>query len=81
MNCSSRKVLIVGVKTEECTYCNVPVDVITAFEVHAPTAGFVRKFIAYGNVELPVDVVITVEGYLRLAGRRYQRYCGKKRYV
>lgn len=58
MECLSVDVLIVGVEGHKQSDTGVGGDVVTAFEVHAPTAGLVRESVVERYVELPVDIGI-----------------------
>ena len=76
---SAREIFVVGVETQETANCNLGSDIVSTFEIHTPTAGGARKIVAQWDVELPVDIIIGIQRYLCLAGRRH-RCCGSKKY-
>ena len=60
--CLATEVFVVAVVSQESTECNVRGYVITTFKTHTPSAGFISEVVAQGEVELPIDVGITVIG-------------------
>ena len=64
--CLASEIFMVAVVGQEASQCEIRRYVITAFEVHTPSAAFIGKVVTHGEVELPIDVGITVIGHLCL---------------
>ena len=64
--CLTSEVFVIAMISQESTESKVWSDVVTTFEAHTPSAGFISEMVAQGEVELPIDIGITVIGQLCL---------------
>ena len=64
--CLASEVFVIAMISQESTESKVWSDVVTTFEAHTPSAGFISEMVAQGEVELPIDIGITVIGQLCL---------------
>ena len=60
--CLASEVFVIAMISQESTESKVWSDVVTTFEAHTPSAGFISEMVAQGEVELPIDIGITVIG-------------------
>ena len=65
-NSVTREILIVSMEVEESTDGKILRKIVSTLKIHTPAAGSVRKIVSQRNIELPIDIEITVERNLRL---------------